>query len=162
MLHFELGPRECWWQTAHKGRGLLRLLSLGLVAMILEARVPSGVGVSQAHDRWTSCPVSQRPSEAGVFIAHFTGGKAEARHAKSRQWYRGPLGRYLVCALISHPLASPASIFTGQPAPVLCPVSTHLTAPPFTECHGGGGVWWVEHDLWSQAKLSSNRLLAPQ
>ena len=42
---------------------------------------------SQAQDKWTCCPVAQRPCGAGVYISPFIDGKAEAQmHEGSVQW----------------------------------------------------------------------------
>lgn len=67
--------------------------------MVLKPGQPCGVGrgqdvwvsrllsQSQAQDKWTCCPVAQRPRGAGVYISPFIDGKAEAQlHEGSMQW----------------------------------------------------------------------------
>lgn len=64
--------------------------------------------------------------------------------------------------LISYPVASLANIITGQSAYVLSPenaVFTAFAASLFIRCYGGG-VRWLEPDVWSWAKLRISNLSA--
>lgn len=106
---------------------------------------------TQARDRWFSCLVSHRLCEAGVAVPHFTDGKAEARYEIMAVVERTSWEVFGLCAhLLSHGISCQHHHRAADP----CPLSREysLAAPLFIECHGGG-VWCLEPDLWSWAKL---------